>query len=503
MFRISIFERRIFHAWLGAARGQAQAFLKGAWPGCLAALLLLGGCGKQPDRTALQEGLRALDGGHYARSVLLFQRAVQDTVSREDSARAYNGLGIACCRLQQTDQAVRAFENAARMDPGLVDPVYNLGALHSAGGRATEAVACFEKAALIDPRETRALEFLAVLYLQRRQGDDARRVLTEARARAPRSARVLTRLALLELQANNLEQAVVLLQEALEHDHRYPPALFNLALINGRRLNNPEQAREHFQDYLRLVPEGPQADQARRWLKEQAASAAAPVPAGSAAPPASAAGPALPPPPTADELMETAKKLARLGRREAAVNTYVKAARAAERAGSPAVRERALQNAGAVCADDARANYELGRYYAEHQQNAQAVIYLKPAVNLATNWLEAEFALARAAQAIEEFDTARLLMKQADQRQAGQAQPDPAETLWDLASFCEQSSMPDLAVAFYVRLARQHPEHARAGAARERLAELAPDALPPAGEPPGAARPGATTIPSWWGWLKR
>ncbi len=482
------------------------------WRWCLcwgaAGFLLLTGCGQRHDRSVLQEGYRTLKDGRYSQSVILFHKAIRDNLSQEDNALAFNGMGIAYGHLRQNDDAERMFEKASRINPGLVEPVYNLGALKYASGREAEAVICFEKAALIDSRETRPLEFLAAIYRQREQWDEARRVLAVAQLRDPLSPRVLTALALLEQRTNNAESAVALLQQALKHDARYAPAVFNLAMIERRQALHPGQARSYFKAYLDLVSQGPQADQARRALKEfpEEAPAAPPgVAASSSGPehePVAAAKPTPVTPLSAEEWMGISKKLERLGRQKAAFNTCLKAAREAEQADNGLLLKKALARVGDLCADDAHANYELGRYYAEHKQNELAVVRLKKAVAMSTNWFEAQFALAQAAQQIEEFDTARLMVKQAQQ-----IQPNQAEDLWNMAVFCDRSSgLQDLAESFYAALVKQHPEDARAGAARERIAALSDSVSRPFGTASDSVdqgRRGAHTNLSWWGRLIR
>ncbi len=471
------------------------------------AALLLAGCGQQHDRTALQEGYRTLQGGHYTQSIILFQKAIRDNVSLEDNALAFNGMGIAYGRIRQNDNAARMFTKASRINTGLVEPVYNLGVLKYENGQEAEAVICFEKAALIDPRETRPLEFLAAIFRQRQQLDKARRVLAEAQLRDPLSPRVLTSLALLELQTNNAESAVALLQQALDHDARYAPAVFNLAVIDRRQALHPSQARSHFKEYLDLVAQGPQADQARQALKElpeetPVTPLAVAASSGREPEPVADAKPVPVTPLSAEEWMGVAKKLERLGRREAAVNSCLKAAREAEHAGNGLLQKKALTQAGDLCADDARANYELGRYYADHKQNDLAVVWLKKAVGMSPNWFEAHFALAQAAQEIEEFDTARLMVKQAER-----IRPHRAEDLWNLAQFCDRNvSLQDLAESFYALFIKQYPEDTRLGSARERMAALSDSASRQSGTALGSAdedRRGAKTNSSWWGWLTR
>ena len=447
----------------------------------VAALLLINGCGARPDRTTLQEGLRALDAGHYDQSISLFQQAVRENISREDNAFAYNGMGIAYERIKQKDNATRAFKNASRMDPGLVEPLYNLGVLQFASGKEAEAVVYFEKAALVDSREIRPLEFLAFIYQQRRQWDEARRVLAKAQSRAPRSPRVMTAVALLELQTNNVETAIALLQQALEYDDRYAPAVFNLAVVSQRGTNNPGRVRALFNDYLSLVPEGPQADKARQALKALPAS----VPVETVQPPVEA--------PSIEEWIKNARKLERAGRRTAAVNHYLKAAREAERMGNKKLKKQALQSAVVLCADDAQANYEVGLYYAEHKQNDRAILYLKKAVSQ-TNWFNAQVALATVAVAVQEFDTARVSVKQ-----AARSKPDQADALWDLARLCDQqAALQDLAVPCYARFETTYPRDARAATARERIVVLGGSPVRRTGTTADAAGDTNRNTSVWW-----
>lgn len=475
----------------------------------LITFLIFGGCGKRPDQTAWQEGLRALDAGHYNPSIQFFQQAIRDNVSRADNARAYNSLGIAYWRLQQRDNAIRAFENASRMDPKLVEPIYNLGVLQFINGKEAEAVICFEKAALIDSRETRPLEFLAKIYLQRQQWDEARRVLNTALQRAPQAARLITLQALLELQMDNLDAALALLQQALEHDSRYPPAIFNLAGVYQRNPKEVDQARSYFKDYLSLAPTGQPADQARLALNKLAklppltsAESITSQPITATAPLTTSArqAPIKPAPlvvaPTINELLENARKLQHMGRREAAVNNYLKAAGEAASAGNFKQRDAALRLATECCADDARANYELGQYYSEHKQNEQALIFLKKSISLSTNWFEALLALAKTALETEELDTARVAVKQ-----AALCKPEQADNLWSLAQLCDQNNaLPDLAVLFYSQFEKKYPADARAATAQSRRkALLAEGALDQSG---GAAKTNPA-LPSRWNRFSR
>lgn len=436
----------------------------------LCAILLFAGCRENPTQKTYRQGVQTLKRGHYNQSIRLLHKSIKLGGTNVPVAAIYNSLGLAYGRIGQQENALGAFDLSARLDPKFAEPVYNTGVMLTESGRDAQAAACFEKAAQLDSTDTRALEYLGRLFCRNQRWDDARKVLNEAYQRAPREPRILTAMALVELQAANVARAISCLQEALEHDARYAPAIYNLAMMNHLWLKNDRQAVPLFKDYLRLAPKGAGAQNAAQALLDikKAASAAdeespvataaaapvdsvapvagARVPVSSPAPadraekqkPASvpdvAKVPAIPDSPSCEELLRIARILEQNGRREAAVSNYLRAAREAQRMGKPSVRDLAVREANGLCAQNARAHYEVGLYWVERGQPDEAMVHLKQATEISNTWYEAHLALARVAVDKTEFDTAVVSLKQADQ-----SRPDRPEALWMLAHLYDRN----------------------------------------------------------------
>jgi len=449
----------------------------------LCAALLFAGCRETPTQKACRQGLQALKRGHYTQSIRLLQKSVKLGGTNAPVAAIYNGLGLAYYRIGQPENALGAFELSTRLDPKLTEPVYNTGVIMAESGREAQAVACFEKAAQLDPSATRSLEYLGRIFCRNQRWDDARKALNKARQRAPREPRILTAMALLELQVTNIVLAVSCLQEALEHDAGYAPALYNLAVVNHLWLKNDSQAVPLLKDYLRLAPKGEGAEKASQILQDinKLSSAAvaqktpvvvppvtnAPVssvlPVPSTAPRSTGDGrstlhaPSVSVPlvvakvalvsvaPSCEKLLRVARKLEQQERFEAAINNYLLSAREAERVGKPSIRDQAARAASRLCAQNARAHYEVGLYWVERGQTDEALAHLKQAAGLSNTWYEAHFAVARVAVEKNEFDTALVSLKKANK-----SRPDRPEALWMLAQLYDRNlSLTNQAIQAY------------------------------------------------------
>ena len=450
----------------------------------LCAALLCAGCREDPTQKAYRQGVQALKRGDYNKSIRLLHKSIKLGGTNVPAAAVYNVLGLAYYRIGQQDNALGAFDTGARQDPQFAEPVYNTGVMLNESGRDAQAAACFEKAAQLDPDDTRALEYLGRIFYRNQRWDDARKVLNSASQRAPREPRILTALALLELQTTNVVRAISCLQEALEHDARYAPAVYNLAMVNYIWLENDSQAVPLFKDYLRLDPKGEGAQNAARVLRDidkaaagetaEAGQPAEPAKAAeekSAAPAAEAKAPAVHAAPSCEELMRVARKLEKQGRNEAAINNYLRAAREAQRAGKPSVRDQAARDANRLCAQNANAHYEMGLYWIERGQPDDALAHLKQATELSNTWYEAHLALARVAVDKNEFDTAVVSLKQADQ-----SSPERPEALWMLASLYDRNlGLTNQAIQSYELFAQRFEGDERTKEGRGRLQVLKAD----------------------------
>lgn len=461
----------------------------------LCAALLFAGCREDPAQKAYRQGVQELKRGHYNQSIRLLQKSIKLGGTNAPVAAIYNGLGLAYYRIGQPENALGAFELSTRLDPKFAEPVYNTGVIMAESGREVQAVACFEKATQLDPSGTRSLEYLGRIFYRNQRWDNARKALNEARQRAPREPRILTAMALLELQVTNVVPAISCLQEALEHDAGYTPALYNLAMVNHLWLKNDSQAAPLFKDYLRLAPKGEGAENAAQVLQainklssaadaEEMLVAMPPVTNAPVLPvpvttdkaekqklvsaPDVAKAPAAPASPSCEELLRVARKLEQQGRLEAAINNYLLAAREAERVGKPSVRDLAAREANGLCAQNARAHYEVALYWVERGQPDDALAHLKQAAELSNTWYEAHLALARVAVDKNEFDTALISLKKADQ-----SRPDRPEALWMLAQLYDRNlSLTNQAIQSYELFEQRFGGDGRSQEGQRRLKAL-------------------------------
>lgn len=457
-------------------------------------MLFLAGCAKNSGPAAFRRGMRALEKGRYAESIAWLQRSLPHITANDERAYALNGIGISYYRLGQEKNAIQAFETAIAADPGAIEPFYNLGIVTFETGNKDKAIACFEKAALLNENDTRSLEFLAAIYSRHQQWDDARRVLNEAARHSSNSPRIITALALMELKANNTNQALELLQQALEQNAHYAPAIYNLAAINQQWLQKRDQALPLFNEYVRLVRSGPQANQARAMIKEIKQSSAqqsaasnatglsrtsgaikeTTIPVKTAAPAAETQQPAnarAVTMPSFEELMQVAKKLEQQGRREAAFNNYLRIAHAAEQADKTAIKNQALRHAVSLAEGNPQAACDLGIYFMERNRNDEAFLYLKTAMDKDVSQPSACLALAKVALDKGEYDTAIVSLKKADQ-----IKPDDPEALWLLAELYDHHLfLTNSAAIAYNQFAQRFPNDRRTSDASNRLKVLKPD----------------------------
>lgn len=196
---------------------------------CLTAVfcvLLACGCGGR-GKELLQSGIEKLREGDFEAAATLLELAAE---SDPDSASVHCNLGLAYWKLRQPDRAMREFKIADRLAKG----------------------------------DERPLEFLGQIHIAGRNIDEARRTFELAAQRAPLSARILTSQAVVANHAGDAEQAKAFLESALELNPGYLPAIFNMGLLYRGPLDNREIAARYFAKYLRMAPDGPHKDKARK-----------------------------------------------------------------------------------------------------------------------------------------------------------------------------------------------------------------------------------------------
>lgn len=209
------------------------------------------------------QALRAQGNRDEAAAVESELEAVEDAVAA--ARRIYNEGGEAF-QADDLDTALAKFQEAARLDPSLVEAHHAIATMQLAQGRHEEAAAAAEKALSLGSEEIQTLRVLYDAYQALGRTDE----LTEI---APRLAAVdpefggakLVEQASEHWNAGRTDTAVALSRQALAIDPSLGKAYYFLGLDHLSNERNAE-AREALQTFLDLAPEDPEAPAAREML---------------------------------------------------------------------------------------------------------------------------------------------------------------------------------------------------------------------------------------------
>jgi len=184
----------------------------------------------------------------------------------EEAKRIHNE-GVALVKTGDDAGAFAKFQEALNIDPNLQPSLIGLATAGLKLGRYAEAATAAETVLKTDPKSEKAvrLRFNACLGL----GDKARLAdaLMGLAAFEPVRARDgLLRLAFEAYDANDMVLAKQRFGQALGIDPNFPQAHYYLGLINVG-LGASAEAKTHFERFLQLAPNDPEADSAREALK--------------------------------------------------------------------------------------------------------------------------------------------------------------------------------------------------------------------------------------------
>lgn len=220
----------------------------------------------------------------------------------KEKARALEDLGTAFIRQGNLRSALEKLLEAEQLDPENADIKNELALVYRDLGEYQKAVEYFKLALTLKPRFPEAQNSLGALYVVLKEWDLAIEYCQKAAAdllyKTPHFA--YTNLGTAYFGKGNYEMAVISFQQALKLAPEYSPAYFGLGYayeeINkwdwaidaykksifyapdnaaayfrmGRlyqRMNRKAEAQEALRHFLDLVPEGRDADEAKRLLK--------------------------------------------------------------------------------------------------------------------------------------------------------------------------------------------------------------------------------------------
>ncbi len=155
---------------------------------------------------------------------------------------AQNNLAILLLHRGETEEAIRHFEEALRLDPNYSEAHYNLGNALFRAGRIDEARAHYERALQIFPDYAQARNNLAILLLQTGENAGAIEQLEAAVRIAPRMIETRQLLGETLLQQGRGEEGLAQLQAALEIEPN-SAALRDALAAAYRKLGRSEEAK--------------------------------------------------------------------------------------------------------------------------------------------------------------------------------------------------------------------------------------------------------------------
>ncbi len=180
-------------------------------------------------------------------------------------AAAHGNLGFVYMNMNRPDLAERELLTCVKLAPTEVQPRANLAILYTDMKRPPDAEHWWREALKIAPTYPDAHFNLAVLATERGDAATARRELNAELAAHPGNTKALGELGLLEANGGNLGAAVALWERVAAVDPGDMRAHYNLGMYYKDH-GAPAKAIAHLQAFLRTMPSGPPADQARAAL---------------------------------------------------------------------------------------------------------------------------------------------------------------------------------------------------------------------------------------------
>ena len=171
--------------------------------------------------------------------------------------------GIRLYKDREFEQAEKSLRMTAEKEPGDVEANFYL-ALTLVELKKYEEAEPFFTQAMESKHEARV--GLAHSYVMREKFDEAKRELDVAAKELPKNAEIPRLRGMILLKANNYDQAAKELTRAVDLDPKDAYAHYYLGMAQSR-LRRPDLMVKHFQFFLKLAPDAPEADKVRALLR--------------------------------------------------------------------------------------------------------------------------------------------------------------------------------------------------------------------------------------------
>ena len=189
-----------------------------------------------------------------------FAKAVE---LKPDMKWAHYFLGNVDIRGERYKEAAGELEKETELQPDIDKVWFQLGKAYVLGGEEDKAIAAFEKASAIDPTKSDSYMELAAIYEKRKDKAKSEEMYQKVIAVDPgNAATVFFNLGVHAWNENKDKEAAQAFKKSIEIDPKYAPAHKELARVLTRLQDFPG-AVQHYQEYLKLSPQAPDAKEIR------------------------------------------------------------------------------------------------------------------------------------------------------------------------------------------------------------------------------------------------
>ncbi len=176
--------------------------------------------------------------------------------------------GMQALKDNKLDEAQKYLDGALKLAPSHPDVLYGRAVLYLMRSDWANAQTLLEKATQLDPKHARALSALGMAFVNAGKFDQAVPPLQQSLALEPARWETHWELAKAYYHQQQYEQAVKESQESWTESHGASPEIELLLAQSLTAVGRYEEAAQTLRDFLKIHPDGPRANTARRWLTQ-------------------------------------------------------------------------------------------------------------------------------------------------------------------------------------------------------------------------------------------
>ena len=216
-------------------------------------LLVLVAC-TPPGPAALLDGEGLLDEGEYVAAIKKF-RIATDLLG--DNPEAWNFLGLAYHRAGQPQEAVKAYQQALRLNVDYLTARYNLGCLLLENEEFDAAVNQFKTYQILVEDDPKVSVKIGTAQLGAGRLNEAEKAFEAGLSHSRAFPEAWNGLGLIRLNRRLAKSAYDYFNTAIEQDANFAPAYLNQAVVAHHHLNNLPIALQKYRRFMFLEPNSP------------------------------------------------------------------------------------------------------------------------------------------------------------------------------------------------------------------------------------------------------